>query len=672
MAKLCIPPWLLGAIGLLPGIASAQEDYLAMDLEQLMQVNVTGSTLRDESLKTVPSAVTVFTHEQIAVLGVDYLHELLSLVPDYQVDRAADYATNYTYSARGRRNGTQAREVLLLVDGRLFTNPRTGSIDVVLPLFPVAHIERVEIIRGPGSALYGSSAFTGVINVITRKRAAEVKVTAGSDQRRGIDVLWGQQTGDWETSLFAHAYEDRGQNFALYDMSTLVPEPSSDPTRNVNLDLGVRYNQTQVRATYNYADSYDFYTLERIQNGFNRYWLVFNQLSLEQGFALADNLKSTLALSYTQGEQGVNTKVADDGALLTQSVPPSSAPFLVEAVLKGESYRLALANDWSISERASSQFGIEVREDTETYAWADTNYDLTQFVARDFPVRYYGDEPHRAPVGTEESQQSIGMYGQYLQQVTAGMNLTLGLRYDSYEDIADHLSPRLGIVQQLTDNQTLKLLYGEAFRAPTLSETGLMNNTRLIGNPDLTHELVKTWDLIWMGTWQHSSISLNGFYSRYDQPIIAGVIGTTRTYINGGSEDSNGISLEASQQLSQYWFARITYSHFLELPDSTFREAEQLASLLLNYKRQQWNWNLTAVYQAERQTLAPANVRNTLDSFWVVNSKLGYQVNPAWSVNLQIKNLLDETYFTPAQANGIGNGVPNRGREWSLGVDWRW
>lgn len=71
---------LLFVVGPLSGTASAQDDYLAMDLEQLMQVSITGSTLRNESLKTVPSAVTVFSHEQIAVMGVDYLHELLSLI----------------------------------------------------------------------------------------------------------------------------------------------------------------------------------------------------------------------------------------------------------------------------------------------------------------------------------------------------------------------------------------------------------------------------------------------------------------------------------------------------------------------------------------------------------------------------------------------------------------
>jgi outer membrane receptor protein involved in Fe transport len=654
-----------------PGTATAI-DYLEMDLEQLLLVKVTGSTLRDESLKTVPSAVTVFTHEQITALGVDYLYELLSLVPDYQVTRAGDHAANYTYSVRGRRNGSQAREILLLVDGRIFSNPRSGSNDVVLPLFPVVQIERVEIIRGPGSALYGTNAFAGVINIITRKHGTEARMQLGSEQRRGLDLLWGQESGNWETAFYMHAYEDKGQAYALRDMPRVVAERTTDPVQSLNVDLSVRYRQTQLRVAYNRTDSSNFYELERIRNQFNFYRGGFSLVSVEQGFAMADNIKSTLTLSHSRGEQWVDTEIVDDGLMLNQSVPPSSDAFLAKAILDGESYRAALANDWTISEFASSQFGIDLREDVETYAQGYTNYDLEQFVARDFPVRYYGDITHRVAVGTEDSQRALGIYGQYLRQLRPGTNLTLGLRYDDYQDIAGHLSPRFGLVQQLTKNHTLKLLYGEAFRAPSLSEIGLINNPRLIGNPDLTHELVKTWDVVWMGSWQNSSMSINGFYSSYDRPIIAGLIGAVRTYVNGDSEKSNGFSLEASRQLNPSWLARITYSHFLELPDSAFREADQLSSLMLNYHRQQWNWNLTAVYQAERQTLTPTNMRTTLDSFWMLNSKLSYQVNSALGINMQLKNMLDETYFTPAQGNGIANGVPSRRREWSVGVDWSW
>ena len=220
-------------------IFAADGIYLDMELEQLLQVPVTGSTLRDESIKTVPAAVTVFTREQLDKLGIDYLYELISLVPGYQLDRGGDSGVNYTMSARGRRNGAQAREIMVVVDGRIFANPRSGSIDSALPLIPLEHIERVEVIRGPGSALYGSSAFNGVINIITRTGQNTTRVELGSDNRRSASLTFSQPLGGWTTNLLARAYQDSGQTYSIPDSFTKVPLGTQDPRQTLDLDLAL-------------------------------------------------------------------------------------------------------------------------------------------------------------------------------------------------------------------------------------------------------------------------------------------------------------------------------------------------------------------------------------------------------------------------------------------------
>jgi iron complex outermembrane receptor protein len=257
-------------------VFAADDDYLSMDLEQLMQVPVTGSTLRDESLKTVPAAVTVFTREQLDRLGMDYLYELISLVPGYQLDRGADSGVNYTMSSRGRRNGAQAREIMVVMDGRIFANPRSGSVDSALPLIPLEQIERVEVIRGPGSALYGSSAFNGVINIVTRADVNTARVEMGGDNRRSASLslskpLGDSKTGgDWKTNLFLRAYEDEGQLFHIPDSFTKAPLTTHDPRRTLNFDFAIGNGDTQIRAAYHHTDSSDFYNFENTQNGLNK------------------------------------------------------------------------------------------------------------------------------------------------------------------------------------------------------------------------------------------------------------------------------------------------------------------------------------------------------------------------------------------------------------------
>ena len=209
---------------------------LDMSLEQLLRLPITASTLTDESLKTVPSAVTVFHHAQIERMGVDYLHELLDYVPGFQQQHSADNAYAFTYSARGRRNSTEAREILLLMDGRVLSDPHTGSGDAAFPLVPLANIERVEVIRGPGSAIYGSSAFTGVINLVSRQDVREAAIVSGSHGLQGARLQWSARPADWRMDLFANSRRDDGQAFNLPDTFGPGRVDSRDPVRNHDLD----------------------------------------------------------------------------------------------------------------------------------------------------------------------------------------------------------------------------------------------------------------------------------------------------------------------------------------------------------------------------------------------------------------------------------------------------
>lgn len=652
-------------------VFAVSENYLDMDLEQLMQVPVTGSTLRDESLKTVPAAVTVFTREQLNRLGIDYLYELISLVPGYQLNRGADSGVNYTMSSRGRRNGAQAREIMVVVDGRIFANPRSGSIDSALPLFPLEQIERVEIIRGPGSALYGSSAFNGVINIVTRTDVNLARVELGGDDRRSASLSLSQSLGDWKANLFVRAYEDHGQLFHVPDSFTKTPLTTQDPRRTLNFDVGIGNGDTQIRAAYHRTYSSDFYNFENTQNGFNATTQVFKQLSVDQSFNWFDRVKTQLQLGYLATGQDLQVAILGVANAAPISYPTGTENFLSKGSLGGDSYNLRLTNDWTINSNASALFGIEWRREQETTARAYHNYDLGQLASRTFPIRYYGDFTHFTPIGSRGSLEMAGVYGQYLRDLNEQTRFTLGVRYDHYNGIGEHISPRLGLVRQLSETQTLKILYGEAYRAPSLGETGVINNPLVVGNPNLTYEVVKTWDLIWMLNWNSTRLSVGGFRNNYKAPMVAGFVGSTRTTLNSTDEFSDGVEIEVQHHLTQAWSLRATYTDFFTLPESAFREAEQLASLELNFNQGAWNWNLLTYHQSERYALGAANSLHKLKNSWVINSKLAYRLNKDYSLSLQLKNANDQDFFTPAQGINLPQGIPSRGREMSVNFEWQ-
>ncbi|HEX7764884.1 MAG TPA: TonB-dependent receptor, partial [Cellvibrio sp.] len=558
-----------------------------------------------------------------------------------------------------------------LVDGKVFNDPRGGSPDVTMPLFPLAQVERVEVIRGPGSAVYGSSAFTGVINIVTRKQQKSVAVGVGSEARRALDVLWSHAGESWQADAYVHAYEDRGQALTITDSFNHLPLDSDDPRRLLNVDMGLRRGKTQIDLAYYRGESEDFYLSENTANGVNDHARELWNLSVDQGFEWTPDIKSNLSVSYQQFTFALEGFVQGPGALAAVSVPSSNEPFRIQATQAGESYRLAYTTDWSIDEVSSAQWGIQAAHHEEIKARAYTNYNLLQLIQQQFPITYYGDMSERTPLGISGSQSTTGIHGQYIRSLRDSTRLTIGGRYDDYSDADARFSPRLALVEQLNQIYSLKLLYGEAFRAPSLAETAFINNPTLLGNPDLKHEIVKTWDLIVMGNWQKTSLSAGLFQSHYEHPIMTGFIGSRRTYVNGESESSEGLELEWLQKLSDRWSLRSTYTH-MDLPVTAFREAESLASFEINYAAQRWNWNLSGVYQDEHQAPVSATTQVTLDDFWLLNTQWRYRFDGGYDISLQIKNLTDEDYATPAQGLGKLDGVPGRGRELTAEVQWRW
>jgi outer membrane cobalamin receptor len=644
--------------------------YLELSLEQLLNVPVTGSTLTDETLQTVPAAVSIFTREHIDRLGMDYLYELLNLVPGFQFDRNGSNGLAYTYSARGRRAAQQSLEVLLVIDGKVMNDPRAGSPDITLPLYPLSRIERLEVIRGPGSALYGSSAFTGVINIVTRREQKSLALAYGSLDRRSLEGFWNKSINDWQADVFVNAYKDTGDEYVVTDSFSGGPTTTTDPRQQFTADLALKRDKTRLDFSYNRAESRNFYVVDNIANEFNSNERELMHAYFEQGFEWLPDTHSHVTLSYQQFSYDFRLFLTGPDALQSVSQPSSAEPFWGDARQAGDSWRFSFANDWSINENSSTQWGIQWARHEETDASARGNFDLIQLNQQQFPITFYGDEGAVFPLGAEGSVTNTGAYVQYLRNLRDTTRLTLGGRYDDYPDFSGRFSPRLGVVEQLNKTYSLKLLYGEAFRAPTLAEVGLINNPLLLGNADLNHEIVKTWDLILMGNWQSTNFSVGVFENRYDQPIETVFIGSARTYRNSSGEKSQGVELEWTRDISDHWSVRSTYT-YIDLPASAFREAARTASFEVNYAAEKWNWNLLGFYQDERETLITASTRQTLDDFWMLNTQWQYQFNSRYDLKLQLKNITDEDIATPAQGLARPEGIPNRGREFSAEVRWR-
>jgi iron complex outermembrane receptor protein len=297
---------------------------------------------------------------------------------------------------------------------------------------------------------------------------------------------------------------------------------------------------------------------------------------------------------------------------------------------------------------------------------------MLQLIARQFPIQHFDAVDFEVPFTTEETRRVLGAYLQYQQQLAEATKLTLSLRHDDYSDVTGRTSPRVALVHQLTEQNSLKLLYAEAFRAPSLFEMTLQNNTRAVGNPDLEHEIVKTWDAIWIYDGGSQIASIGWFHNQYIDPIVVVQSGNVRTYANSDEESSQGFELAGRWQPIKPLQLRATLTRYTVLPDSAFREADTLGSLLMNYSHANWNLNLAAVHHGDREmlTVVPNQVLD-LDAYWQVTGKLLFDLGDGVQWWLQAKNLLDEDIETGGQGSRMEEGMPNRGHEFGVGVLWR-
>ena len=182
---------------------SDEADFYNLKLQDLLSIKIATSTLTERDISTIPAPVTIFTRDEIESIGVRSLHEILEYVPGYQVTRYSNYPYEYSASSRGLTFGASSKKILFLLDGHKVNDPRSGNA-ALLANFSLHYVERVEIIRGPGSSIYGSNAFTGVINIITRKIDKEVSIATGNEINYDLFAAYTYAIDDYSLNIQAN------------------------------------------------------------------------------------------------------------------------------------------------------------------------------------------------------------------------------------------------------------------------------------------------------------------------------------------------------------------------------------------------------------------------------------------------------------------------------------
>jgi len=621
--------------------AEDEIDIFTLDLQQLMQIKVSAPSARDESIHSAPASISVFTAEDIRRLGVTTLHELANLVPGFSSYRLATSSSHYSLVSRGFKTGAASREVLVLWNGIRLNPDSTGGYQFSNRQLSLSNVKRVEFMRGAASSIYGSNAFLGVVNVVTDNQSY-VEVSHGSDdqQRLIASANWRLQNGG-EHQFFAEMVDDEGQELQTYDAIQNVWQDNRDPFRNHDAYWQFRSESLETNLRWVSRVSTDFYINARSGFEFNRWdsenWL----LGAAYKQSLADQLQLTYRFHWSR--ENISISRTDRQAPLRWSVNH----------LRTEEPALSLRLDKKV-------------DDQQWFISAEYRRpDLIEAIL--FPD---GSVDFAFPVAEEKPRTILGLASEYRANLNDKFIYLVGGRWDDYSDGHNQFSPRLGLFYTPAENQTVKLLIGDAFRAPTRLEKDPINSPRILGNPNLSAEKSRSIELNYLFQSEDSFFSTTLFNSQVKDLITTAQLPNTNQLwrINEGSARFSGLEIEWQKNWHDRFHSRLVVTHYFETAQSRSPESEQTASLVLSYTIDKFELSSWIEYQGPRDNFSD----NFMASYPIggrslLNIHLNYNVSESLRFYLQADNLGDKQYVSPSQNNFVPFGVSNRGRELRLG-----
>lgn len=514
--------------------------------------------------KEVPQSVEVITQEDIKDTAA------------YNVRDALRFATNIDVQEVGMTGnvvmvrGMESKHTLILIDGRRMAAENSGSTMNAYELSRInlADVERIEIIRGNGSALYGSDAMGGVINIITKKANKE------------------------HASIGAHTgTKEMGTNFYYSSgRQGKVSVKASGGIEDVRKEVSGYYNRTEGYDT----SSSNMYGPRRFLNlGFDYAFDANRGLALDLNFMREqftsnssegtdkggynyDNNRSDYALTY-YGKDNKNdynlrmyyntlkkSNVTNENNAITDFDHTSYDTLVFEG-----------KNSMKLNDKNTMTYGAE---------WTTTNMRGTRFGGG-------GDNKYSetfAGITKAGSEKDVDTYAAYLQdewKITDKWLLIPAVRFDHHNAFGSHTSPKIGTTYSFSDNSRVKVNYGKSFRAPTVYELystmdkrmGMMN-VQVLGNPDLKPEKATNFDIGFEAEQGKWSGKLGYYHNEIDNLIdsdmffrgyVSGVGMVIKSkYYNVGEAEISGAEAEVGYDFNDNWNVKATYN-YLDAKDKT-------------------------------------------------------------------------------------------------------
>lgn len=481
-------------------------DIFSLTLEELLQVTI--ASKKTESFLDAPGVITVVSEQQIKNYGARNLRDILDRLVNMQVIGSNLYPHN-RLAVRGVTQTHTDNKILLLLNGRVIRDANQGGINTdIYNLFPVEIIKKIEIVRGPGSTLYGTNAFSGIINLITK-----------SDKKNETKISF--SAGSFSSKSMTASLVETGDNYHT-NVAINVQDSDGDLFKNINGEFGTNgnypMNKEALQLVFNgqYGDLDLNALLVDSKQGHVKSLFQFPSSILETerahfdlGYNFMLNKDWELNTNFTYNYHQIAFDISN-----TRSTRTDSQDYLMELITKGK-----------VS--GTSDLIIGVTHESLKGTIGNISVSPTAF------------DTYRA-----------GIYSQIDWNLDAKNKLVIGAQLNKAEFSKSEISPRLVYIHKLNKDWTYKLLYGEAFRSPFATDMFLDSPT-LKGNPDLKPETISTFDA--QVIYYTNSLYFSGtiYRSSHEDLHKRQTIDNVATFVNHGEVTYYGIELELRQQFAE-------------------------------------------------------------------------------------------------------------------------
>lgn len=673
-------PLAVAILGVTATSAHAETNNTNVPVTQLSTIVVSAAGF-EQDIKNAPASISVVTKEDIEKKNATSIADLLADVPGVDVRNGVGKTGGLNVSMRGMK----AEDTLILIDGRR----QTTATDNIMPngfseastsfMPPLSAIERIEVIRGPMSTLYGSDAMGGVINIITKKVS---DVWNGNVTVSGNVMDSSKEADSWKTSF-------------------LVNGPI------VNDKLGL-----QLRGSY-----YDRGESERINNGTSRDPRPTTAENYDVGAKLSFQADNQNAL-WLDGFQSVQTYDNADNRLGTQDTPAKASGYKNE--LEFTRNQIAIGHDgdydfgiWNtyISHTETETDGRTLpteafeKGSTSPLIGSDRTLKSTDLVADSHIVSQLGN--HKVTGGLEFKKQTIedniarhitskdkfdkdswSIYAEDEWKIADSLGLTFGGRYEDHSGFGGHFSPRAYLVWNTNDILTIKGGITTGYKAPSAKdlENGLVDmsgqgKTYVFGNPNLKPETSTNYELGFnLQPTDKINFTTTAFYNQIEDAIISKDISDQAICpVEECSQDINAqeakvYGAEASLQYAilPEWDIKASYTYTKsEVTDggneglyynNNPRDAFNLTStwhinpdldIWLQHEYKSSRTRFTSLPTSGDNLEVYKMYGNKFAGYNLFNLGTSYSVNEQVRVNMAVNNLLDKDFTEHQTVNGV-------------------